>query len=108
MVIEKKVTVPKQAVGWWFGTTDKKLGYGDGRRIIIGKTHSVDGVIIPCQYGLHLSKRIIDALDYASGVAESLFLTVIQLTSMPVPREHTYLAKLIFQRFYKPLPGGAL
>ena len=57
----------KQVTGWWFGTTDKKLGYGDDREIIIGKTHKVTDDIIPCKNGLHLSKRIIDALSYAPG-----------------------------------------
>jgi len=57
----------KQVKGWWFGATDKKLGYGDGRKIIIGETHKVEGDIIPCERGLHLSKNIIDALQYAPG-----------------------------------------
>ena len=57
----------KQIKGWWFGTTDKKLKNNDGRRIIIGKTHRVSGDIIPCEHGLHLSRRIIDALNYAPG-----------------------------------------
>ena len=53
--------------GWWFGTTDKKLPHSDGRKIVIGKTHKVKGEIIPCEHGLHLSKRMIDALSYAPG-----------------------------------------
>jgi hypothetical protein len=57
----------KQVQGWWFGTTDKKLLNGDGRKIVIGKTYKVKGEIIPCEHGLHLSKRIIDALQYAPG-----------------------------------------
>jgi len=57
----------KQIKGWWFGTTDKKLLNGDGRKIIINRTHKVKGDIIPCQHGLHLSERIIDALKYAPG-----------------------------------------
>ena len=57
----------KQIKGWWFGTIDKKLLNGDGRKIIINRTHKVKGDIIPCQHGLHLSERIIDALKYAPG-----------------------------------------
>jgi hypothetical protein len=53
--------------GWWFSTTEKKLRNGDERRIIIGRTHKVKGEIIPCESGLHLSPRIIDALNYAPG-----------------------------------------
>ena len=57
----------KAITGWWFGTTDKKLANGDGRLIRIGRTHKVKKKIIPCEYGLHLSKWIIDALRYAPG-----------------------------------------
>jgi len=53
--------------GWWFTTTNKKLANGDNRKIIKGRTHKVKGEIIPCERGLHLSRRIIDALQYASG-----------------------------------------
>jgi hypothetical protein len=57
----------KQVKGWWFGTIDKKLLHGDDRKIAIGKTHKIDGDIIPCKRGLHLSKNILDALNYAPG-----------------------------------------
>ena len=57
----------KSVTGWWFGTTDRKLGNDDNRRIVIGETHSVEGEIIPCKHGLHLSRRAIDALQYAPG-----------------------------------------
>jgi hypothetical protein len=57
----------KKITGWWFAPEDKKLGNGDGRKIRLGTTHKVKGAIIPCARGLHLSKRIIDALIYASG-----------------------------------------
>ena len=56
----------KTVRGWWFGTEDKRLGYGDGRKIVIGKTHKVEGKIIPCERGLHLSVKPLDALRYAS------------------------------------------
>ena len=57
----------KTVKGWWFGTEDRKLGYGDSRKIVIGRTHKVKGNILPCKHGLHLSKRLIDALQYARG-----------------------------------------
>jgi len=57
----------KQVKGWWFGTIDRKLLNDDGRKIVIGETHKIDRKIIPCKCGLHLSKRIIDALNYAPG-----------------------------------------
>jgi hypothetical protein len=57
----------KQITGWYFAPQNNKLGYGDGREISIGITHKVDGKIIPCERGLHLSQRPIDAMEYASG-----------------------------------------
>jgi len=57
----------KQITGWWFAPADKKLANGDGREINIGETHTVFGKIVPCVSGLHLSKRLIDALKYAPG-----------------------------------------
>ena len=56
----------KTVIGYWF-TKENKLSNGDNRIIQIGITHSVGGEIIPCQNGLHLSKRPIDALKYAPG-----------------------------------------
>ena len=53
---------------WHFCTTKMKLGYDDGRRIVPGKTLGVDpDRLVPCLYGLHGSKRILDALNYAPG-----------------------------------------
>ena len=57
----------KTVEGWWFAPENKKLANGDGRKIKIGATHRVRGEIIPCKHGLHLSKRLIDALRYAPG-----------------------------------------
>jgi len=52
---------------WYFSGTDKKLRYGDDRIIQAGKMHTVSGTPRLCHYGLHGSKRIINALDYAPG-----------------------------------------
>jgi len=57
----------EKVAGWWFGPSDKKLLNGDGREVVIGETHKVDGEIRPCLHGLHLSTRILDALQYATG-----------------------------------------
>jgi len=57
----------KQVTGWWFVPQDRKLANGDGRKIKLGITHSLYGKIIPCDYGLHLSKRPIDALRHAQS-----------------------------------------
>ena len=55
----------KTITGWWFAPQNNKLRYEDNRNIKIGHTHKVRGEIVPCVNGLHLSKRIIDALKYA-------------------------------------------
>lgn len=52
---------------FYFSTNEKKLRYNDGRSIVVGETHSVDGEIDLCKKGLHASERLIDALPYASG-----------------------------------------
>jgi len=57
----------KTVKGWWFALENNKLANGDNRPIKLEITHSVKGEIIPCQNGLHLSKRLIDALNYSPG-----------------------------------------
>ena len=57
----------KTIKGWWFAKEDKQLANGDNRKIKVGITHKVTGNIIPCEHGLHLSPKIIDALLYAPG-----------------------------------------
>ena len=54
-------------LGWWFGTTDRRLGHGDGRPIVVGETHEVDPPLVLCERGLHASKHVLDALKYARG-----------------------------------------
>jgi hypothetical protein len=57
----------KQITGWWFVNYYNRLANGDGREIKVGETHAVEGEIVPCRNGLHLSKLAIDALKYAPG-----------------------------------------
>ena len=52
--------------GWWF-SSGMTLPHGDGRLIRVGTVHEVEGTIVPCVRGLHLSVRAIDALSYAPG-----------------------------------------
>ncbi len=54
-------------LGWYFARGDEKLGYGDGRKVAIGVTHTVEGPVELCSNGLHASEKIIDALQYASS-----------------------------------------
>ena len=53
--------------GWYFSNVDCKLRYGDGRKIEANITHTVDVEPVLCKSGLHASKRLLDALDYAPG-----------------------------------------
>jgi hypothetical protein len=57
----------KKVKAWYFVTDERKLGYNDNRKIVIGETHTVTGVPKLCKNGLHASERIIDALKYAPG-----------------------------------------
>ena len=53
--------------GYHFVREDLKLGYGDGRIVIVGEKLTVDCEPILCEQGLHASKSILDALQYAPG-----------------------------------------
>lgn len=51
---------------FWFAASDR-LPHGDGRPIVIGEAHSVQGDIVLCSNALHASRDAFDALQYASG-----------------------------------------
>ena len=44
-----------------------RLGYEDGRRIRPGHVLTHKGIIRLCEFGLHASKNILDALSYSHG-----------------------------------------
>lgn len=52
---------------WHFLPTNNRLGYGDDRRIEIGKPLSVTPPLTLCTHGLHASLRAIDALMFAQS-----------------------------------------
>ena len=56
-------------LAWYFAPADRKLRYGDGRTVRKGATHAVKRPedLELCEYGLHASPRILDALDCAPG-----------------------------------------
>ena len=54
-------------LGWYFSPKDKKLAHGDGREIAVGVTHEVEGDPVLCDHGLHASKSILDAYQYATS-----------------------------------------
>jgi hypothetical protein len=66
----------KKIKAWYFAPPDKKLRYGDNRKIVVGRTHKVkfpftdaDGLVWEkpscCHAGLHASIAPCDALEYA-------------------------------------------
>ena len=55
-----------EIIGYWFAASDE-LPHGDGRKVVIGETLSVEGKIVPCAYGLYASVDPFDALRYAPG-----------------------------------------
>jgi hypothetical protein len=57
----------RKMLAFWFSPDDKHLGYGDGRKVRVGTTHTVEGKPVLCEFGLHASERPIDALKYAPG-----------------------------------------
>lgn len=61
---------------YYFSTLEKTLRYGDNRKIEEGITHTVEGIPVLCEHGLHASKRAIDALQYAPGS----FLWIVELS----------------------------
>ena len=52
---------------WYFSQDNKKLRFDDNRTIKAGITHKVKCKPVLCKSGLHGSKKIIDALEYAPG-----------------------------------------
>ena len=87
----------KSVLGWYFAPSDKKLKHGDKRLIHVGGTHTVQGQIELCYFGLHASIRPLDALGYASSAIVfrvRLGGTIVKGTDKCVATERTYLAEL--------------
>jgi hypothetical protein len=57
----------KTMLGWHFLADDRRMQYGDRSLVEVGKTYKVVGQLKRCENGMHGSKRIIDALQYAPG-----------------------------------------
>ena len=68
----------KKIKAWYFAPPDKKLRYGDNRKIVVGRTHKIkfpftdaDGLVWEkpscCHAGLHASIKPRDALKYAES-----------------------------------------
>ena len=78
----------------WYFSDGKKLRFGDNRIIKAGRTHKVKGEIVECEHGLHASKNILDALNYAPGSTVwrvELGGEIIQGDDKMAASERTYL-----------------
>jgi hypothetical protein len=53
-----------KVLGWHFCDGWKLR---DGQPLVVGKTYHIPGELVMCERGLHMSRRIIDALQYAPG-----------------------------------------
>ena len=54
-------------LAWYFAPDDRKLRYGDSRKVRQGVAHKVEGPLALCKRGLHASISLRDALSYAPG-----------------------------------------
>lgn len=84
-------------LGWHFCRNDKKLGFGDGRRIRTSGTLKVEPPIVLCKKGLHASKNILDALSYSQGniiCRVKLGGKIIHDTDKSVATERTVLSMI--------------
>ena len=52
--------------GWWF-SHDNFLPHGDGREVVVGETLTVTYPLEMCLNGLHFSRTVLEALQYAPG-----------------------------------------
>ncbi|MEO1076375.1 MAG: hypothetical protein AAFX41_10485, partial [Bacteroidota bacterium] len=52
---------------WYFAPEDRRLRFGDGRKVAPGVTHTIEGTPMLCEHGLHASQSILDALVHAPG-----------------------------------------
>ena len=64
---KRKKKAARSWLGWHFAKESECLRYDDGRKIIVGKSHTVDCEPKLCEAGLHASKTVIEALQYAPG-----------------------------------------
>lgn len=58
---------PEPIHAWWFSDFSCRLQYMDNRKAELGVTHSVPGRPRVCSHGLHGSRDILAALEYAPG-----------------------------------------
>ena len=82
---------------YWFEPAGGRLGYGDNRKPIKGRTHKVRCEPALCCEGLHASRHPHDALNYAkSGYLWRVQLggTVVHGDDKSCATERTYIARI--------------
>ena len=85
----------KSIKAYYFMQADRKLRYGDGRRVRKGTTHVFEGKTILCEQGLHASVSPLDALQYAPGAHVALVElsgTIVKGDDKCVATRRKYLA----------------
>ena len=58
---------PGEVLAWHFGANDGCLNFGCREKVRIGKWIRAEGELVMCQDGMHASKDVFDALQYAQG-----------------------------------------
>jgi hypothetical protein len=53
--------------GWHFLAADRRMQHGDRELVTAGRTYTAVGALRLCHNGLHVSKRVLDALTYGPG-----------------------------------------
>lgn len=61
------MTKRKEWIGWHFLPEDKCLRWGTREKVYSGKKYKVEGKLELCKFGLHASKKVLDALYWAPG-----------------------------------------
>src|SRR3990167_8949717 len=97
--MDRAMTAKKKPawVGWHFADSNEKLRYDDGRKIKIGVTHKVKCKPVLCKIGLHASKTVYEALQYAPGnilFRVKLGGVVVHDDDKSVATERTYLERI--------------
>jgi hypothetical protein len=75
MTKANKKAATKKVLGWWFGPSDDKLRYGDGRTVKKGVTHKLSAKheLSKCSYGLHACEHLIEALEFSNFESNTLW-----------------------------------
>ena len=100
MKTAKRKTATKRKpkwLGWHFADETETLRYGDGRKIEVGTTHKVTCNPVLCESGLHASKTVLEALQYAPGnilFRVKLGGKIVHGGDKSVATERTYVARV--------------